>query len=171
MANKTPQVRIYTPATLPSNSTTDITSQKGDTVTPKKDTVKKDATKKDVYKNDTQKTAAKHDDPVTPTKTTKKVSTAEKGEPTPKKKKEPVKYTELDKDQGAVVPVNVTFLGESTQAMVSDEVMMCTTLECSLTQSQVTKQGTFSHTIKVNATATFSLHKSVCPQCHIDAVG
>ncbi|KAK6434087.1 hypothetical protein LTR95_009728 [Oleoguttula sp. CCFEE 5521] len=119
--------------------------QKAETATPKKQTAKKDSSKTETIKfDDTKKQTPKKDKK----EVSKKAVTPEvdddsisKAEPTSavKKKKEPVKYTQLLKEIGGLpVPVDVTFMGESVQ-------------------SKAGKPGTFSHTLKLDATAPFEL--------------
>ncbi|OQO00351.1 hypothetical protein B0A48_13698 [Cryoendolithus antarcticus] len=130
MAVKTPQkVEVATPKKEASKKST----SKAETIkfeeSAKKQTPKKDTAKKDTPKKETSKKD------VTPSD-----DEDDDVKPTPaKKKKEPVKYTALTKEVGGLpVPVDITFMGESVQ-------------------SKAGKPGTFSHTLKLDATAPFEL--------------
>ncbi|KAK6436068.1 hypothetical protein LTR95_007747 [Oleoguttula sp. CCFEE 5521] len=122
------------------------TPQKAEAATPRKQTAKKDSAKiKTIKFDDSKKQTPKKDKKdvskkaVTPENDDDDASS--KAEPTSavKKKKEPVKYTPLFKEVGGLpVPVDVTFMGESVQ-------------------SKAGKPGTFSHTLKLDATAPFEL--------------
>nr|OQO17097.1 hypothetical protein B0A51_15550 [Rachicladosporium sp. CCFEE 5018] len=123
------------------------TPQKGDIATPKKQTAKKDSKTEVIKFDESKKTPRKE---TAKKEVSKKAVTPEevdddegssKAEPASavKKKKEPVKYTALLKEVGGLpIPVDVTFMGESVQ-------------------SKAGKPGTFSHTLKLDASAPFEL--------------
>nr|OQO19616.1 hypothetical protein B0A51_14515 [Rachicladosporium sp. CCFEE 5018] len=119
-----------------------LSVNKAETVTPKKQTAKKDSSKTETIKfDDAKKQTPKKDKKevskkaVTPENDDDDASSKAEHTSAVKKKKEPVKYTPLLKEVGGLpVPVDVTFMGESAG-----------------------KPGTFSHTLKLDATAPFEL--------------
>lgn len=117
----------------------------------------KETPKKDTPKKDIPKSAKKESEDGTPTKP----------------KKPAAVYTAVEKVKGAANPVDVTFEGDLAEAKVCG--IACLPFECRCTDiPQLLKNGNFTHKLKLEAAATFTILKTVSPrpttsldQCHL----